>query len=414
MIIPSIDLMNGKAVQLRQGKEKVLERNNPLELAREFNKFNEIAVIDLDAALGTGENTELIRDICAVADCRVGGGIRSIEKAKEYISYGAHKIIVGSSAFNSDSVNHEFLKDLNHAIGREHIIIAIDAMGDRIVTKGWTYITKLNLFEVISETEQYCSEYLFTCVEKEGKLQGTDLESVVRIQNETKNLITLAGGIKSINEIKQAAELGVNAQIGMALYKGIIKLEDAFIASLNWKNELIPTIAIDEAGQVLMLAYSNEESLRKAFEIGNMCYFSRSRGKLWMKGESSGHVQKVLKLRADCDHDTILVTVAQKDVACHTGSYSCFGDKEFNMTELYRVIQDRFENPVPGSYTATLDDVKVKEKLMEEAQEVIETNTRDEVIWEAADLLYFLTVYLVKKNVSFDEVLHELRRRRKK
>ncbi|MBN1155273.1 1-(5-phosphoribosyl)-5-[(5-phosphoribosylamino)methylideneamino] imidazole-4-carboxamide isomerase, partial [candidate division KSB1 bacterium] len=151
MIIPSIDLMNGKAVQLRQGREKILERDHPLDLAREFNLYSEIAVIDLDAAMGQGSNTDLIREICFQADCRVGGGIRSIEKAKEYLSYGAHKIILGSVVFENDMVNHKFLRQLSSEIGTGPVIIAIDAYQNQIVTKGWTHQTNLNLFDVIAE-----------------------------------------------------------------------------------------------------------------------------------------------------------------------------------------------------------------------------------------------------------------------
>lgn len=413
MIIPSIDLMSGKAVQLKQGKEKILEQENPIELAKEFNKYNEIAVIDLDAAMGKGNNDNLIKQICSIADCRVGGGIRNPERAKELISWGASKIIIGSKAFENDQVNHEFLASLNSAIGKQHIIIAIDAFEGEIVTQAWKHKTGLKLFEVVKELEKYASGFLYTCVEKEGGLQGTDLATIQQLSNISTNQLTVAGGVTTMEEIRKLAKLEVDVQLGMAIYTGKIKLDAAFIESLNWKSELIPTITCDSDGQVLILAYSNKESLYKTFETGRMWYFSRSRDKLWMKGETSGHVQNLIKIRNDCDSDALLATIRQEGVACHEGSYSCFGDKNFSFNDLYRVIKDRFENPQPGSYTATLTDKKVREKLLEEVEEVVIAKKKDEIIWEAADVLYFLTVLLAKSGIEISEVLNELRRRRK-
>jgi phosphoribosyl-ATP pyrophosphohydrolase/phosphoribosyl-AMP cyclohydrolase len=413
MIIPSIDLMNGKAVQLRQGKEKVLERDDPIDLAREFNKYNEIAVIDLDAAMRKGNNDIMIRQICSIADCRVGGGIRNVDRAKELISWGASKIILGSKAFENDQISHQFLSSLNSAISNQHIIIAIDAFEGEIVTQAWQHRTGLKLFEVVRELEKYASEFLYTCVEKEGGLKGTDLDTIKQLRKITQNQLTVAGGVTTIDEIKTLAELGVDVQLGMAIYTGKIKMDDAFIESLNWQSNLIPTVTTDDDGQILMLAYSNKDSLKKTFETGKMWYFSRSRNRLWMKGETSQHVQQLIKIRNDCDSDALLATVKQQGNACHLGSYSCFGDKKFTLNTLYEVIKDRLDNPSLGSYTATLTDKKLREKLLEEAEEVVIAQTKEEIIWEAADVLYFLTVLLAKSSVTIDEVLNELRRRRK-
>jgi phosphoribosyl-ATP pyrophosphohydrolase/phosphoribosyl-AMP cyclohydrolase len=414
MIIPSIDLMNGKAVQLRHGEEKVLERDSPIELANEFNKYNEIAVIDLDAAMDVGNNDAVIRQICNIADCRVGGGIRNVDRAKELISWGASKIILGSKAFENNKINHQFLSSLNSAISRQNTIIAIDAFEGEIVTQAWKHKTGLRLFDVVKKLEKYASEFLYTCVEKEGGLQGTDLETIGQLRKSTMNQLTVAGGVTTLDEIKTLAELGVDVQLGMAIYTGKIKMDDAFIESLNWKSNLIPTITCDSDGQILMLAYSNKDSLKKTFETGKMWYFSRSRNRLWMKGETSQNFQQLIKIRNDCDSDALLVTVQQKGIACHLGSYSCFGGKKFTLNTLYEVIKDRLDNLTPGSYTATLTDKKLREKLLEEAEEVVIAKTNEEIIWEAADVLYFLTVLLAKSGVGLNEVLNELRRRRKK
>lgn len=412
MVIPSIDLMNGKAVQLRGGEEFVLERDNPLELAKEFDRYGEIAVIDLDAALGKGKNEELIKEICKIAECRVGGGIRTIEKAKRLASYGAKKIIVSSSIFEGGKINFGFLEELKKTIGWYKTMIAIDVRGEEIFIKGWKEGTGLSVFETVKKLENYASEFLFTDIDREGSLEGINFSKVEKLKSVTHSQITVAGGVKDLQDLKKLKNIGVDAQVGMALYTGKINLAEAFIELLNWKTALLPTITQDYTGQVLTLAYSNKDSLKKAFETGKMWYFSRSRQKLWMKGEKSGNYQFLIRIRTDCDRDTILATVKQKGVACHLGSYSCFGDRKFSLYELYEIIEDRFANPRPGSYTATLDDKKVREKLIEEVKEVVEARGKEEVIWEAADILYFLTVLLNKEGVTIDEVLWELRRRK--
>ncbi|MGB9720557.1 MAG: phosphoribosyl-AMP cyclohydrolase [bacterium] len=324
MVISSIDLVDGKAVQLKQGREKVLEFDDASSLAKEFNKYNEIAVIDLDSAMERGENMNLIKELLKVADCRVGGGIRTIEKAKELISCGANKIIIGSMAFEGKMVNHRFLSALKNEIGQERVIIALDTFNNRVVVRGWQENTDIELFDIIKEFEPYTNEFLFTFVEREGMMQGIDIEKAKAIREKTDKKITVAGGVSSLNEVKILARMDIDVQLGMALYTKRISLADAFIESLNWKGELIPTITQDISGIVLMLAYSNKESLRKTFETNKMWYFSRSRKQLWFKGKTSGNFQELIKLRADCDRDGILALVRQNGVACHTGNLSCF------------------------------------------------------------------------------------------
>ena len=407
MIIPSIDLMDGKAVQLRQGKEKVLERADVIELALKFRRYGEIAVIDLDAAFGKGNNLDLIKRICKIADCRVGGGIRTMEKANEILQAGAKKIIIGTKA------TPKFLK----LLPKDRVIVAVDAKDGCVVNNGWRAKTKKTPKKLIRELAPFCSEFLFTDVNKEGLMKGIDFSRIKRLAESTKNKLTVAGGISYISEIKWLENLGINSQLGMSLYTGKIKLNDAFISILDFSknNGLIPTIVQDDKKQVLMLAFSNKESLMETLETGKAKYYSRSRKKIWAKGETSGNFQEILNVRYDCDRDTLLFRVKQKNFACHEGIYSCFGNMEFDFDLLFDVIKDRIINPKDNSYTSGIagDERRIKAKIMEESEELVNYKDKSNLIWEAADLIYFIFVLMAKNNVGIRDVRNELWRRRR-
>ena len=224
MIIPCIDLMDGKVVQLIQGREKALEGGAPLEMLARFEGFPEIQVIDLDAALGRGDNDALVELLASNARCRVGGGVRSTERARALIQCGAHRVIVGTSAFNADGVNHALLTSIAHEVGRERVTVALDSKGGRIVVKGWTEATGLSAEEVISQLEPYCASFLCTYVDKEGMMQGTDLDWFKRLRAITKLAITAAGGITTVDEIHALEAMGIDAALGMAIYTGRLDL----------------------------------------------------------------------------------------------------------------------------------------------------------------------------------------------
>ena len=407
MIIPSIDLMNGKAVQLKQGKEKVLERDCVLDLALEFRKYGEIAVIDLDAVFGKGDNMEIIKKICKIVDCRVGGGIRTIEKANEILQAGAKKVIIGTKA------TPKFLEQLP----KDRVIVAIDTKDGYIVNRGWTVKTNKTPKDLIKELEPYCCGFLFTDVNREGLMKGIDFSKIKKLKELTKNKLTVAGGISYLSEIKLLEDLGVDSQLGMAIYTKKIDLAETFINILdfNKNNGLIPTIVQDEENQVLMLAFSNKESLLRTFREGKATYYSRSRKRLWTKGETSGNCQKIIKVRCDCDMDTLLFTVKQKNVACHEGKYSCFGEKEFSFQELYDVIDNRIGNSQPNSYTSKIasSESKIKQKIKEECLEVLKYKDKNNLVLEIADLVYFVFILMAKNGIEIKAIKNELWRRRK-
>lgn len=226
MILPCIDLMDGKVVQLVQGREKALEGDSPAEMLRRFAAFPEIQVIDLDAALGRGSNDAIVEFLAARAVTRVGGGVRTVERALQLLRQGARKVIVGTAAFQADGPNVAFLETLAAQAGRDRVIIALDSKGGRIVVKGWQEATALRAEEVLHLLEPYCAGFLCTYVDKEGMLQGTDLEWFCRLRAATAHELTAAGGITTLDEIRALLAMNIHCALGMALYTGRLDLAD--------------------------------------------------------------------------------------------------------------------------------------------------------------------------------------------
>jgi phosphoribosylformimino-5-aminoimidazole carboxamide ribotide isomerase len=225
VILPCIDLMDGKVVQLVQGKEKALEGDAPLEMLKKFAAFPEIQVIDLDAAMGRGDNSAIVELLASKARCRVGGGVRSAERAKKLIELGAHRVVVGTAAFTPA------LEEISKAVGAERVLIALDSKGGKIVVKGWQEATDFTAEQVVSRLEPYCSGFLCTYVDKEGMLQGTDLDWFRRLRAATSHELTAAGGITTIEDVKALQSMGIHAALGMAIYTG--RLDLAELAQLN-------------------------------------------------------------------------------------------------------------------------------------------------------------------------------------
>jgi len=407
MLIPSIDLMNGKAVQLKRGKEKILEREDVFELLKEFSIFGEVAIIDLDAALGQGDNKQLIFKLLKVRSCRVGGGIRDLDTAQEYIKAGASKIIIGTSC----------QKDWVKNISRENLIFAIDAKGDYWSTQGWQTTEKEKVLDLIPELAKNCSEFLYTQVEKEGMLQGIDKTRNQQVISASPIPVTIAGGITSLNDIDWFTKLGANGQIGMSIYTGKLSLLDCFLIQIDFdKAALIPTIVQDvDTNKVLMLVYSNRESLTQALSDKKGTYWSRSRNEIWQKGLTSGNTQELIQADIDCDGDTLLFRVKQIGNACHFERYSCFSSqkRKFNLNRLTELLEKRKVELPDNSFTTKLfQSVELRaEKIREESEELIEARSFDDVRWEAADLIFFALTDALAKGVNINDISNELRSR---
>jgi len=403
--------MNGKAVQLKQGKEFVLEsERDPIELAREFNRYGEVAVIDLDAATGKGNNRALIKQICRVADARVGGGIRDEETARDLLKAGARSLIVGTMA------SPEFLSKFP----TDKIIVALDHKDGEVVDHGWQRGTGESLFDRAERLRDYCSGFLVTFVEHEGGLGGMPVERVREVVAKLSKHVTVAGGVADTQEVITISTNGVDVQVGMGLYTGRVDPVESIVGSVKFDERgFVPTVVQDPHGQMLMMAYSSVHSLRQALKTGKGIYFSRSRQEIWEKGLTSGNTQELLSCRVDCDRDCLLFVVRQSGVACHRESYSCFGQstsaRKFSIPKLFQMLKQRKEDLPEDSYSATLFKKRSKllKKIMEEAYETVSFTDRDNLRWEIADLIYFLSVLAVDEGIEWEEIESELGGRHK-
>ncbi len=224
VIVPCIDLMGGKVVQLVQGRKKALEGEHPHVMLEKFSGFPVIQVIDLDAAMEQGENNAIVEDLATRARIRVGGGVRNVERAETLAALGVDRIIVGTAAFGPDGIREDFLKELSARVSAEKITIALDSKGGRIVVRGWKESTSLQAADVLRQLEPYCGGFLCTYVDKEGMMQGTDLGWFESLRNATVREITAAGGITTMDEVKALLAMNINTALGMAVYTGRLDL----------------------------------------------------------------------------------------------------------------------------------------------------------------------------------------------
>jgi phosphoribosylformimino-5-aminoimidazole carboxamide ribotide isomerase len=225
MLIPSIDLKDGAVVQLVQGERLAIRDDDVQKWVRRFQKFPTVQVIDLDAAMGTGDNLALVRQIAGSLSCRVGGGIRTVGRAQEILDAGAQQIIAGSALFTNGAPDLGFAKSLRDGVGRDRVIAAVDSRGGHVVIHGWKTTLGLTAVEAVRALEPYCDEFLYTHVDAEGLMGGTNVEAIVAVRNATSRRITAAGGITTQQEIDELHRLGVDAVVGMAIYTGALALD---------------------------------------------------------------------------------------------------------------------------------------------------------------------------------------------
>lgn len=417
MLIPSIDLMGGRTVQLRGGAEFALDAGDPRRWLERFRRVGEVAVVDLDAALDQGDNRALVEELVAQAHCRVGGGIRDLDTARRWLDLGARRIVIGTRA------EPELLRQLP----RERLIAALDAVHGEVVVDGWRTRTGRGVHDRLRELEPFVGGFLVTFVEREGRMTGLDRDAVRALRAAAGAArLCVAGGVRTAEEVAALDREGVDAQVGMALYTDAFHEADVLAAMLSPQaapgqdpdtaratpTALWPTVVADEDGTALGLCWSDRESLGAALRTGTGVYRSRTRG-LWHKGATSGNVQELVRVDLDCDRDALRFTVRQRGSGfCHLPQWTCFGADRGLPALLRRVAASALGGDA-ASYTQKLlqDPAWLAQKLREEAGELAAAATPAEVAAEAADLVYFLAVALQRHGVPVAAVERQLDRR---
>jgi phosphoribosylformimino-5-aminoimidazole carboxamide ribotide isomerase len=233
MLIPSIDLQAGRVVQLVQGEKLAIASDDLDGWIAKFEKFPKVQLIDLDAAMSRGNNDALVRQIAAKLPCRVGGGVRSVRRAEELIAAGAQAVIAGSGLFRRSAdgdlaqmIDYDFARALADTVGMHRLIAAVDARAGRVCIHGWKTTLPLTAVQAVRLLEDYCEEFLYTHVDKEGLMQGTDMDAIRAVKNATERKLTAAGGITTREEIDALDTLGIDAVVGMAIYTGALDIRE--------------------------------------------------------------------------------------------------------------------------------------------------------------------------------------------
>ena len=227
MLIPAIDLKGGKVVQLIQGEKLAIETTDLDYWIERFSGFPRVNVIDLDAAMNAGSNDHLVREICSRLPCQVGGGVRTPARAIELVGIGAKKVIVGSALFKEKRVDVDNAQRFADAVGVDRLIGAVDSKGGHVVTHGWKSSTATTAVEAVRALELYCGEFLYTHVDKEGLMKGTDIAAIRRVRDATRRPLIAAGGVTTQAEIDELDALGIDAVVGMAIYTGTLDVKRA-------------------------------------------------------------------------------------------------------------------------------------------------------------------------------------------
>jgi phosphoribosylformimino-5-aminoimidazole carboxamide ribotide isomerase len=225
MLIPAIDLKDGAVVQLVQGERLAIRDDDVQKWVTRFAHYSKVQVIDLDAAMGRGDNLTIVRQIAGSLSCRVGGGIRTVARAEDILTAGAQQIIAGSSLFKNGAPDLEFAKALADAVGPERVIAAVDSRGGHVVIHGWKTVLPLTAQDAIRALEPYCGEFLYTHVDREGLMGGTDIPSILELRRATTRRFTAAGGITTQVEVNTLDAAGVDSVVGMAVYTGKLALK---------------------------------------------------------------------------------------------------------------------------------------------------------------------------------------------
>jgi phosphoribosylformimino-5-aminoimidazole carboxamide ribotide isomerase len=224
MLIPSIDLQGGRIVQLVQGERLAIETDDFDGWIARFSRFPKVQLIDLDAAKNAGDNAAIVSAVCRRLPCRVGGGIRTLERAAAALEAGAQKVIVGSSLFRGGVMNLEFARTLADTLSSERLIAAVDSRGGFVAIDGWRTQLTIRPVEAVGALQPFFDEFLFTNVDVEGLMQGLDRDAILAVRDATTKQLTAAGGVTTEDDVAWLESVGVDAVAGMAIYTGRLKI----------------------------------------------------------------------------------------------------------------------------------------------------------------------------------------------
>lgn len=446
-IIPCLDFKGGKVVKGVEFVE-LKEIGDPVELAKKYEQDGADELVFLDISATNQERkiayeyVEMIAKAVSIP-LTVGGGIRSLDDMAKVFSLGAAKVSINSAAVTKP----ELISESSKKFGSERIVVAIDVVKKAgkwlVVTHGGEKNSGIDALSWAKEVENRgAGSILVTSKDFDGVKRGYDLELMKALKNQIEIPLIASGGAGSLKDLEAGIRAGADAVLAASIFHyGELTVKDCkeylaksgiVVAGKGLEPQydeqgLVVCIAIDAmTNKVLMQAYMNKEAWQKTIETGRATYYSRSRQKLWVKGEESGHIQDVVEILLDCDRDSVLLVVEQRGPACHTNNNSCFYTSVYGqgnttigerLISLQRTIKNRKENPQEGSYTNYLFEKgldKILKKVGEETSEVIiaaKNPSKEELCYEAADLMYHLSVLLEESGLSWQDIALELESR---
>jgi phosphoribosyl-ATP pyrophosphohydrolase len=384
--------------KIKSDKKNLLKIDNNfiINYAKSINLFGSIII-------NNSSSNVLIKQVCSVAECYLMMNSPNLESIKLGLQMGVKKFIIPEKEI--DKINKFVSKN---------IIVARITLEDKSI-----FNNDLNSFGdqfnvIFNRLKPYCSEFLIDWDNNLNLSRNTVLKIADYISGIGTTQLTLLD--PDGQNSKELENKGINPFVissNLFSEKEMLKIFTS-VLDFNKQDGFIPTIVQDDHNQILMLAYSTKDSLTQALIKKQGIYFSRSRKSLWIKGETTGNYQELYQARYDCDQDTLLFTVNQLGSACHLQRYSCFDDKNFGFLDLYEIIQDRIKNPIPDSYTSKISKSEglIIEKIREESNELVNYVNQENLVWEIADLLYFILILMAKKEIKIKDILNELRKRR--
>jgi len=373
-----------------------IDENFILNYAKRINYFGSVVVSNI-------ESQNILKGICGVTECDLMMNSPKLETIRAVLRKGVRRVIIPEKE----------VEDISQKASKNIIIAKITLQNNSLLANNLNDL-KAELKERVNRMVPYCSEILIDYDKDLIIDESTFLAVIDYISDFINYPITFLDAQNKFTEILE--KKGINPFVCSSEMFEEKKMLEIFKSSLNFQKleGLIPTIVQDEHNQILMLAFSSQDSLTQALIQKKGIYYSRSRKSIWIKGETSGNYQILNKVRYDCDQDALIFNVRQEGVACHLQRYSCFGNKEFALSDLYEIIQDRILNPVNDSYTSKIskDERLIIEKIKEESNEVINYTDDQNLSWEIADLFYFVMVLMAKKGIKLQDILNELWSRR--